>query len=322
MKFALEFILIAILVVFRNDSLGQEILNCPLYEGESILTQNENGTSSYKDPELLEFFKDLSNKKLINLERPILDVGAGYGGATHELIKAGAKNVYVNDEDQRNLICMQNFINMTFDTKKINLTYLPGDIVSNLVLSELPDKSFTLIFAQDVIHFFTYDQLISFIKMLNRKSSDHGIVVIFYSKDYIQQMDSMIYEIYKKHKLSSENSLDKLTEEIYKENSFPGYRHCSVKTYKNAPVNMRLPGFPCEIPVQGGGVGQLIVPEYLVDLMTSAGFRLIISRQYENAHQTQLLVFHKQQRVKDEEIAKNIEDIFKRNIYDAETNIV
>lgn len=105
MKKTLQLISSFLLLIFSVPSFSMQE-ECPSFNEISALTKNGFGNSSYEEPLLLSYFKFLADHTQFKLDQPILDVGAGYGEASYALIKLGAKNIYINDLDNRNLACL------------------------------------------------------------------------------------------------------------------------------------------------------------------------------------------------------------------------
>ena len=143
--------LITIVSFIVNAGPAPNLRTCPSFLAQSFLTQNNDCNSSYVDPDLDKFFKSLYRATKFNLNRPMLDVGAGYGGGTYELIKLGAKNIYANDLDKNNLACMRAHINKYANNNKAKITYLLGDISSDAVAKKLPNDKFSFVFAKNII---------------------------------------------------------------------------------------------------------------------------------------------------------------------------
>ena len=261
------------------------------------MTQNNMGNSSYSDDESGSFIKSLYQQTKFDLEKPILDVGSGFGAMTYELAKLGAKNIYSNDLSQDNLNCMKKNIDSSFGEKKIKLEYLIGDINSKEVLAKLPDNAFSFIIAKNVIQFFDYNQLLSFIKNLSRKAAIHGVVVIVFENPYYKQLNLMIenirHEYIQQHKESFNINMDQIVNRQYKNTVFPGFRRCSYESYTIIPHDLRLPGVPCEIPVNNGHAN-LLLPGVVINLMGAANFYNVLEKEYPNKDGTVLLVFIKE----------------------------
>jgi hypothetical protein len=73
---------------------------------------------------------------------------------------------------------------------------------------------------------------------------------------------------------------------------------------------MKLPGFPCELPV-GHGKGQLLLPEIIISLMSAGGFNKLYQKSFSDHGMTQLLIFSKVINESWNQIDINIQNIFK-----------
>ena len=110
------FIKLLVVLAINNVVIAanQTTPHCPTMDSKSYVTKNNNGHSTYKndDKEMLQF---IMNHYGVPLSNPILDVGAGYGGASYDLLKLGAKTIYANDLSADNIACMKENINKAWD---------------------------------------------------------------------------------------------------------------------------------------------------------------------------------------------------------------
>jgi SAM-dependent methyltransferase len=292
--------------------------SCPVFNDEYVLTQNDNGNSTYTSSGFADFLKSLHNATKFDLEKPILDVGAGYGGATFQLIKLGARNIYFNDLDIRNIKCASKYLEKVFGNKVVKIKYIPGDISNEEVISKLPDDKFSLIYAIDVIHFFKTSQLFRFIQMMNQKASKGAIVVIAFENKYIEQLNKLITNIFDAHEKFPNVPIDIVVKHGYnKATIFHMNRTCSFKAYKQAPYAMKIPGFPCEIPVDSGTY-QLLSPVMVKGLMEAGGFRVLDEQAINNEYKMFLFTFKLDKKLKKEVIYKRIKEYLKYEFKHAE----
>ena len=75
--------------------------NCPEINLLSHQTQNNMGNSSYLNSFWADFFLSTIKKNLLDIKKPILIVGGGYGAGVVELLQLGANTIYFNDLDAR-----------------------------------------------------------------------------------------------------------------------------------------------------------------------------------------------------------------------------
>lgn len=285
------YFLIKLLVVLATSNLviaaNQTTPHCPPMDSKSYVTKNNNGHSTYKndDKEMLQFIMDHYG---ITLSNPILDVGAGYGGASYDLLQLGAKTIYANDLSAENVTCMKENITKNFPDKNENIHYLTGDITNRKLFSTIPTNTFGLIYAKNVIHYFTVQQLIEFIFESHNLLQDNGILFLMFENPYLTQQINMTKNIqqdyvYKKPK--GDNTLDEVVKHHYQANRLPNDRYCSFSVYEQTPKLMRTPGFPCQMDTQVNGEVQhyqLIMPETLFSILEHFGFNVIVEKQYHN----------------------------------------
>lgn len=295
--------------IFSINSFSEMRGNCPSLDFLSARTLNKKGNSSYSNSVLFEIFNILIKSYHLNLRSPILDIGSGYGEAPFELIKMGANNIYVNELDSLNMECIKKSISLAYSNNGNKLHYLAGDITAQLIESQLPNHYFGFINAKNVIHLLSYHQLISFIKILNKKSSRNGLVMIVFENPYKNELRFLINSIYGAREKFQKYDINEIVEGLYDRFTFKGKRHCSSEAYQKAPAGMKLPGFPCELPVSSG-VGQLLLPEIIIDLMTAGGFDTILTKSQSDHAHTQTLIFRKRENLSSKEIDRNIKRIF------------
>ena len=297
----IKILMILFLMVITFSAQARSPNNCPPFVKASFMTQNNDGHSSYVNPDLDKFLKWLHHATKFDLNKPMLDIGAGHGGGTYELIKLGAKQIYVNDLDKNNLDCMRSYISKYTRKNNADIIYLPGDISSDGILKKLPNHELSFVFAKNAIQFLSYHQLMTLIKAFNQKVAKGGIVVIIFENPYWKKLDLMIAGIFKERRKYPNMALENIVKIAYQDVVFPGLRRCSFDAYQKAPEDMRLPGFPCKLPLENG-YGQLLNPYIIVALMRSAGFNYILDEAYPNHEKTELLVFSKAHALNDSQI--------------------
>ena len=304
------------LMTILHSANGSLPSNCPPLTVSSYMTQNNIGHSTYVDPDMGVFLASLQRSTKLDLNKPMLDIGAGYGAGTYELIKLGAKKVYVSELDQNNLDCMRRSIEKIAQKNNAEIIYLHGDISSESVLKEIPDHKINFIFIKNSIQFLSHHQLISVIKAFSQKTTKDGIVVIIYENPYMKQLDLLINGIFIQHHKYPNLNLDEIVKSAYQNFAFPGARHCSFDAYQKASKEQRLPGFPCELSLMNGN-GQLLIPEIIIQLMKSAGFSYSLGDAIHNHEKAVLLVFRKAHEINNDQIDVNIEKWVKQQLSDS-----
>ncbi len=121
-----------------------------------------------------------------------------FSGGANELIRIGAKNIYANDLDKTNLMCMNRYIGSTMNNKLVKVHYLAGDITSSFISKKIPNHAFGLILAKNVIHFMSYDQLIRFIELSNSKLENGGMEIIIFANPYLKELNVMALGIFQR----------------------------------------------------------------------------------------------------------------------------
>lgn len=259
---------------------NEAITHCPPVNNENYLTKNNYGRSTYKnyDKEILQFIMAKFGDKL---SLPILDVGAGYGGASYDLLQMGAKKIYANDLSEKNLNCMKDSINQSFPHEKDNIHYLPGDITDKKIFSKLPANRFGLVYAKHVIHFFTAEQISRFIVESHNLLINDGILFLAFENPFLSHQLKLVKNIrqdYFSIQQKEDNSWDKIVKNHYQASKFPNGRACSYHAYEQTPKSIRSPGFPCQIDTLYKGelrTYQLILPDTLSSMLELSGFTVV-----------------------------------------------
>ena len=166
------------------------------------------------------------------------------------------------------------------------------------MISKLPNDKFTLVFARNVIHFFTYDQLIKFVENINEKMVVGGVLVLRFENNFLESLNKIVQKSFEEKKNNPNEPLDSIVKSVY--NNYPfrksnNQAKCSYTIYSRAQHNMRFPGFPCELS-KSKFVDfdiQLLTPDNVHGLMEAAGYSLSRAYSKNDAAHTQVMVFKK-----------------------------
>lgn len=282
---------IMLLFLICSSAISKQINSndCPKADDGSYLTKNNNGHSTYKGNGVDDSIKNLIQKYRVNLSKPILDVGAGYGSVSYEFTKLGAKNLYINELNAHNLQCLKMNLERSFAMKEHPPHYLLGDITDPNIFNTIPENSLGLIYAQNVIHFFTAQQVINFFMGSARALENEGILFLSFENRFLVQqkalMDTINNEydsIAKEYEVNMEGAsmkLDSIVIERYKNTPItPNGNNCSAQDYERTPKRIRMPGFPCLLESEKNGQlyhYQLLTPEIVAVILENAGFKVL-----------------------------------------------
>lgn len=274
---------------------------CPPMDSKSYLTLNNRGNSTYTDKDSSEIILNMVKNFNLDLSKPILDVGAGYGTFSHELIKLGAKEIYINDLSTDNLACLKRSISNSFSDKKSNIHYINGDITSSLIYRAIPEGTLGLVYAKDVIHFFTATQIADFFVETHKSLETNGLLYLVFENPYLEQQNKLINTI---DSIQAQNQakgtlipLDDIVIQQYKTFAIGGNNaHCSADDYERTPKSIRTAGFPCLLSTISNGepyIYQLLKPELIAIMLEYIGFSVIGADQQNDAKGTIVLLARK-----------------------------
>lgn len=270
--------------------------DCPTRDDTSYLTKNNYGNSTYKGNGVEDVMRYLVLIHQLDLSKPILDVGAGYGAASYELIKLGAANIYVNELNNDNLYCLKQNLDQSFTNKKSNLHYLLGDITESKVLNKIPIHSLSLIYAQNVIHFFTAQQIFKFFEGAANILENNGLLFISFENPYLNQQNRFVDNIYNLYSLKNTDStisLENIVVEQYKTKDIANGLHCSAQNYENTPDSIKTPGFPCLLERTVNKeyhFYQLLIPEMVGYILEHKGFKVIETKSNNDKNGTFIII--------------------------------
>lgn len=274
---------------------------CPPMDTSSYLTKNNRGDSSYKGDGSEDNIKYMVENLGLDLSKPILDVGAGYGTFSYELIKLGAKQLYINELSTENLTCLKRNIEKSFSEKNLNINYLVGDISDTSVFRTVPNSSLNLVYAKNVIHFFSAPQIVDFFIKAHNGLEKNGLLYLVFENPYLKQQNDLMTSIdnieHENQIKGSSISLDDIVVQQY--NTFDmgaNQAHCSAKDYINTPQSIRNPGFPCLIETVRNGEPygyQLLKPEILAIILKNLGFNIIGANYQNDIHGSIVLIARK-----------------------------
>lgn len=290
-------IVMLLFLVCVNSAMAQENFNdCPKQDEGSYLTQNNSGRSTYKGNGVEAVVDHLINEMKVDLSKPILDVGAGYGILSYELTKRGAKNLYINELNPKNLYCLKRNIDQSFPKKLYEPHYLLGDIADNKISNQVVSNSFGLIYAQNVIHFFTAQQIVDFLAFSARALENNGLLYVSFENPCIDQQKKLVDDIYieyanaaKIHHYTLKEGREKLNQIVlnqYMQTPIVYGRTCSLEDYERTLNSIKGPGFPCGLETVVDGqlhYYQLLVPEILAGIVKHSGFRVLGITQSNNS---------------------------------------
>lgn len=275
--------------------------NCPPTDSESHLTINNQGNSTYKDNDSGEIIKFMVKKFNIDLSKPILDAGAGFGTFSYELVKLGAKEIYINDLSPNNLACLKQNISLSFPENKTKIHYIEGDISNSSTVRTIPRDTLGLIYAKHVIHFFTAPQIFDFFTQAHNALEKNGILFLIIENPYLAQQEKLIDSISNTAQQNQIKGLSIPLDEIVQQqyNTFDlntNHAHCSAKNYKSTPKSIRTPGFPCLLESIQNGVPhsyQLLKPELVAIILEHIGFNVLGSNNQNDLRGTITLIAQK-----------------------------
>lgn len=270
--------------------------SCPKRDYGSYLTKNNYGNSTYKGNGVEDVMKYLVQIQKLDLSKPILDVGAGYGAASYELIKFGATNLYINELSKDNLRCLKQNLDKNFKNNNLNLHYLLGDISKSKVLNAIPTHSLSMIYAQNVIHFFTAQQIFSFFENSANLLENNGLLFISFENPYLDQQNRFvdnIYNIYSAKNTDDTISLESVVLEQYKTKDITNGIHCSAQNYENTSNSIKTPGFPClleRVINEEYHPYQLLIPEMVSYILERKGFKVVETKKYNDKNGTFIII--------------------------------
>lgn len=263
--------------IFLSSCYGQ----CPEFNSGSHLTKNGMGYSSYIDPAFGIFLTGLSEHDFMDISKPILIAGAGYGAGVFQLLSSGAKYIYLNDMDNNNLYCAQEFVKSSIPEKLNNIRLLPGDINSKKIISSIPNNSLGLIYAKNLIHFFDSDKINTFFSTADHKLDKNGYFIISFENQFQDEITNMSRNIrnkfinYKNNNSTDYVSMWNIIENEYLSTSFGvNEEHCSIEQYKKTSTNIKMDGLPCMIH-RGNFHFNLLIPIYVELLLMKNGFDIV-----------------------------------------------
>ncbi len=144
-------------------------------------TRNRTGWTSNVLNELSELFVDFA----ATAQRPVLDIGAAYGVATHPALAAGA-TVYANDSDPTHLAALEA---ATTAAHRSRLHLFPGRFPQDL---DFPAASLSAVHASNVLHFLTGEELTLGISNIRRWLAPAGRLFIQAGTPYQQPFQAFI----------------------------------------------------------------------------------------------------------------------------------
>lgn len=116
-----------------------------------------------------------------------LDVGAAFGEASIEALKAGASYGIANDIDEKQLKILENRIDPTLKSK---LSYMPGNFPDKVTWPKDSDNLDAILMAR-VLHFFDGPQIERALKISFEKLKPGGKVFILVSAPYVWQLETL-----------------------------------------------------------------------------------------------------------------------------------
>lgn len=262
---------IIFLLYVLSISNGQS--QCPDMDTKSHPTQNELGNSSYHDIFMGNFFGNKYLTGKINLNKPILIVGAGYGAGVAELITLGAKFIYLNDLSNENLACAKKFITKTFPLKKNFIQYIPGNISNSDVFKNIPDNSLGIVYAKNIIPFLDARQLFQLIKDSNYKLESNGLLIFVFENPVLDQQIEMVQQINLDFERASKKD-KRITLDDMVKNYYHKDKRCSDTAYESTPKSLRMNGFPC-IMYGNNFIFNLLMPSTIESLLRKNGFEVV-----------------------------------------------
>lgn len=260
---------------------------CPEFNNTSHLTQNGKGNSAYADKFILGLFNALILENSLNIKKPILIAGGGYGEGTTELLSLGADHIYLNDLDSKNLSCARQYIENKFNVDKHKVQYIIGDITHQNTLKKIKDNTLGFIFAKHLIHFLNADQINHLILEFNRKLEPNGVLVIVFENIIFKEQAAMISDIYKEYNsinIHQNKNIDDIVIKFYK-NTFFGTKNvtCSIDAYKSTSNEIRMLGFPCILENSTGILNlNMILPSFLSRILVKNGFLVLLEDSIGN----------------------------------------
>lgn len=302
------FVKIIFLFLLSSSAISNHlnIEDCPKIDEGSYLTKNNNGNSTYKGNGQDKIIQYLIQEQGVNLSKPILDVGSGYGSASYEFIKLGATNLYINELNADNLHCLKKNLEQSFPIKGNLPHYLLGDITKPEIFNKIPPNSLGLIYSQNVIHFFTAEQIINFFIGSAKVLENDGLLYISFENRFLEQQKALLDSIdkewgnlapkFKANKEKGKIKLDSIVMDKYRTTPFPYGTYCSALNYERTPKVIRFPGFPCLIETVKNGQSyhyHLLEPQTIAYILQKFGFTVLGVSQYNDHNGTIILLARK-----------------------------
>lgn len=237
------------------------------------------GKSSYTDHASGMILDTLISNKYIDVNRPILIAGAGYGAGVSELLDLGAHKIYLNDLNRQNLICAKKYIMSSQSEKLDRIEFLPGDINDDDVLSNISNNTLGLVYAKNMIHFFDAAQIDHFFYAANLKLITKGYFIVTFENPFHEIHREMALNILNKYNLLHKNNghieYDEIVKKQYSSIAFGRYKkHCSFDDFINTSDSISMPGFPCIIRNNNQFIS-LLLPMHINSLLKSNGFEIV-----------------------------------------------
>ena len=202
--------------------------------------------------------------------------------------------IYVNDLSTNNLACLNQNISLSFPENKTSIHYIEGDISNSSALRTIPKGTLGLVYAKNVIHFFTASQMVDFFTQAHNALEKNGVLYLIVENPHLAQQDRLIDTIFN---IAQQNQtkgtsipLDDIVIQQY--NTFDigtNHIHCSAKDYESTPKSIRTPGFPCLVDTIGNGEPygyQLIKPELMAIILEHIGFNVLGSNNQNDLRGT------------------------------------
>lgn len=277
-------------------------VSCPKDIGTTIRTLNNDGDSAYSSKFISDFYPQLLAKGYKKSDA-ILDVMAGYGAELNSLLKLGAINIYVNELNASNMYCLNKYSHGLIKENKADIQYINGNIVSNEVISKLPNDHFKLVFAINGIQFLSYAEFLAFSKAMYTKMSNKSLIILAYENPYLKEQTKMVQDIGNKWATLGRNAddINNLVKEAFAKYSFPRMieRHCMYSKFDNTNIHMKdkekvFSIGSCSLPTNNqNGYTTLYLPTTVSGVMENNGFYLVTQNIEKNKFGTIVQMFEK-----------------------------
>jgi SAM-dependent methyltransferase len=284
----------------------EKVNQCPSYkDNTSYETKNLDGHSTYSHFVVSDNIGNLIKHYNISLKTPTLDVGAGYGTVTYELLNLGFKNIYTNDLSANNLKCANGYLDSKFPKLAKNIKFIPGDINKKSLIGQFTNNYFGLVVVRNVLQFFDANQLDTFLTNMSKKMSKGGYIYIVIENGstvkLLSDIDDVMNEYEKQLSIISKTTINRdqlIDERNYQYAKILYKNKCPSSDYLKFRKSKRFLFYPCNIKEYKTDTGdtvqkQLYSPVLLKLILNKYDFRTVSSHISEEGRTSFTLIAQK-----------------------------